>query len=157
MAAGDVGRGYTTIDSGIALIALQGSRTSIADRNVIEAQLSYVGVLREIIELVYNTTPVVIFRGNWIPLDENGNISIKRNQYGFWLANFNRRQRTNVQPYAFPSHVKQVFFADDPHDPSWKVVLHKGTRNTRVVGADESAVLGVGVVDEAPQFLHGRD
>jgi hypothetical protein len=54
--------------------------------------------------------------------------------------------------YAFPSHVKQVFSVDDPHDPSWKVVLHKGTRNTRVVGTDESAVLGVGVVDEARSF-----
>jgi len=41
-----------------------GRTTSAADRNVIEAQLSYVGVHREIIELVYNTTPVVIFRGN---------------------------------------------------------------------------------------------
>lgn len=50
-------RGYTTFDSGIALIALQTSTT--ADRIVIEAQLSYMGVLREIIEFVYNTTPVV--------------------------------------------------------------------------------------------------
>ena len=53
-------RGYTTFDSGVALIELQGSQTSTtADRIVIEAQLSYMGVLREIIEFVYNTTPVV--------------------------------------------------------------------------------------------------
>ena len=51
---GDEDTGHTTFDSGIALIAEQGSRTSTADTNVKETMLSYVGVLREIIKMLYD-------------------------------------------------------------------------------------------------------
>lgn len=146
--AGDEDTGYTTFDSGIALIAEQGSRTSTTDTNIQEAVLSYVGVLREIIQVMYDQTPVILFRGSWVPPQENGNASIKRDKYGFWLANFNRRQRASEQPYVFPHQVRQVFFSEDVVDAGWKVVLQKDSRRSRVEQPGDGVVLGAATVNE---------
>jgi hypothetical protein len=145
---GDEDTGHTTFDSGIALIAEQGSRTSTADTNVKEAVLSYVGVLREIIRMLYDHTPVILFRGSWVPPQENGNAAIKRDKYGFWLANFNRRQRATEQPYAFPHQVRQVFFSEDAIDAGWKVVLQKDSRSSRVERPGDGVQLGAAPVNK---------
>lgn len=154
VAAGDVEGDFITFDSGIALIALQGLPTPTTNRNIIKAHLLYVGILREMIKLRYNTTPIVIFKCNWIPPNGTGNISIRRDQYGFWFANFSMRQSPNSQPYTFPTHVKQVLFVDDPCEPRWNVVLHKDSRSTLAMGVDEQAMFGHGELNEDVEALH---
>ena len=143
-AESDTAEGFRTYDCGIALTCTQACRSSRADGNVVEATLSYVGILREILQLMYQQTPVILFRGSWVPPNEHGNATLKRDRYGFWMANFRRRQRANQQPYVFPAQVKQVFFVDDPVEDGWKVVLQSNCRGARVMEAVEGGNLGAG-------------
>lgn len=48
-------------------------------------QLSYVRVLREIIQLKYNTTPIVISRGDWLPLTRIGTFQLNMTNMDFGL------------------------------------------------------------------------
>ena len=146
-AESDSAEGFRTYDCGIALTCTQTCRSSRADVNVVEATLSYVGILREILQLMYQQTPVVLFRGSWVPPNEHGNATLKRDRYGFWMANFRRRQRASQQPYVFPAQVKQVFFVDDPMEDGWKVVLQSNCRSARVMDAVEGGILGAGAVN----------
>ena len=143
-AESDTAEGFMTYDCGIALTCTQTCRSSRADGNVVEASLSYVGILREILQLMYQQTPVILFCGSWVPPNEHGNATLKRDRYGFWMANFRRRQRANQQPYVFPAQVKQVFFVDDPVEDGWKVVLQSNCRSARVMDAVEGGNLGAG-------------
>ena len=90
-AESDTSEGFKTYDSDIDLTCKQACRSSRADGNVVEATFSYVGVLREILQLMYQQTPVILFRGSWVPPIEHGNATMKRDKYGFWMANFQRR------------------------------------------------------------------
>ena len=146
-AESDTAEGFRTYDSGIALTCTQACRSSRADGNVVEATLSYVGILREILQLMYQQTPVVLFRGSWVPPNEHGNATLKRDRYGFWMANFRRRQRSSEQPYVFPAQVKQVFFVDDLVEDGWKVVLQSNCRSARAMDAVEDGNLGVGAAN----------
>ena len=146
-AESDTAEGFKTYDSGIALTCKQTCRSSRADGNVVEATLSYVGVLREILQLMYQQTPVILFRGSWVPPNEHGNATLKRDMYGFWMANFRRRQRASQEPYVFPAQVKQVFFADDPVEDGWKVVLQSNCRSARSMAAAPDGILGADAVN----------
>ena len=146
-AESDTAEGFRTYDCGIALTCTQACRSSRADGNAVEATLSYVGILREILQLMYQQTPVVLFRGSWVPPNEQGNATMKRDRYGFWMANFRRRQRSNQQPYVFPAQVKQVFFVDDPVEDGWKVVLQSNCRSARDMDAVASGDLGAGAAN----------
>ena len=146
-AESDTAEGFRTYDCGIALTCTQACRSSRADGNVVEATLSYVGILREILQLMYQQTPVILFRGSWVPPNEHGNATLKRDRYGFWMANFRRRHRANQQPYVFPAQVKQVFFMDDPVEDGWKVVLQSNCRSARVMDAVDGGNLGAGAAN----------
>ena len=143
----DTAEGFKTYDSGIALTCKQACRSSRADGNVVEATLSYVGVLREIMQLMYQQTPIILFRGSWVPPNEHGNATVKRDRYGFWMANFRRRQRANQEPYVFPAQVKQVFFSDDPVEDGWKVVLQSNCRSARFMDPTSDGILAADAVN----------
>ena len=143
----DTSDGFKTYDSGIALTCLQTCRSSRANGHVVEATLSYVGVLREILQLMYQQTPVILFRGSWVPPNSHGKATMKRDRYGFWMANFQRRQRASQEPYVFPAQVKQVFFADDPVEDGWKVVLQSNCRSARFMDATGEGILGADAVN----------
>ena len=146
-AESDTAEGFKTYDSGIALTCKQACRSSRVDGNVVEATLSYVGILREILQLMYQQTPVILFRGSWVPPNEHGNATMKRDKYGFWMANFQRRQRATQEPYVFPAQVKQVFFADDPVEDGWKVVLQSNCRSARFMDPTSDGTLGAEAVN----------
>lgn len=57
---------------------------------------------------------------------------MKRDQYGFSMANFNRLDgRVHADSFAFPLHVQQVFFSDDPGRQGWKIVCRTDVRGRR--------------------------
>ena len=143
----DTSDGFKTYDSGIALTCVQTCRSSRADGKVVEATLSYVGVLWEILQSMYQQTPVILFRGSWVPPNEHGNATMKRDRYGFWMANFQRRQRASIEPYVFPAQVKQVFFVDDPVEVGWKVVLQSNCKGARFMDPTAEGILGADAVN----------
>jgi hypothetical protein len=69
---GEIGDCHMTYDSGIACIFIQGSHSSVWDRNVITTNLYYVGVLKEILVVSYVTMKHILFRASWIPSNLRG-------------------------------------------------------------------------------------
>jgi hypothetical protein len=51
--------------------------------------------------------------------------TIKKDEYGFTLVNFNSLIPIFDQSFVFPIHVEQVFSPSDPKERGWKIVLRK--------------------------------
>jgi len=104
------------------------SHINVDDNHHPSRQLQYVGVLKEILQLDYRTisTPIVLFQCDWVrnASDSHGNPTYKRNNVGFFMANFRHMLPEDIEPFVFPSQVQQVVYAHDRHTPWWKVVLH---------------------------------
>ena len=58
------------------------------------------------------------------------------------MANFERLQLVNLEPYVFPATVKHVFFSDDPIHRGWKFVLDKEAQGMRCMANEEEPQLG---------------
>jgi hypothetical protein len=60
----------------------------------------------------------------WVKANYKGTREImKQYEYGFTLVNFNEMLPFSEDSFAFPIHVEQRFFFDDPSKLGWKVVL----------------------------------
>jgi hypothetical protein len=58
-----------------------------------------------------------MFFCNWVKKNYTGSsTTIKRDEYGFTLENFNSLISISAQSFAFPIHVEQVFFSINPKD-----------------------------------------
>jgi hypothetical protein len=97
----------------------------------------YVGVLKDIILLNYEpmSQPVVLFKCDWVTprFDRWGNPMYKRDEDGILLANIYKLKVEVIEPFVFPSQVQQVFYANEPNTPWWKVVIHKEARFKHIV------------------------
>jgi hypothetical protein len=67
---------HATYDSGVACIFRQGSHLFVWDRNIIMANLHYVGVLKEIIVVSYIGQRVTLMKCSWIHVHMQGNATI---------------------------------------------------------------------------------
>jgi hypothetical protein len=113
--------------------------------------VEYVGELHEIVELNYRGLCVVVLLCKWVKaIYEGHTATVKKDAWGFTLANFNRPVPFGPESFAFPMHVEQVFFVDAEEDPGWKVVLRKEIRGRRVYG-------NVGASQDAGLFVVGDD
>jgi len=57
----------------------------------------------------------------------------KRDEDGFFLANFHNLKTEIIKPFVFPSQVQQVFYANELNISWWKVVLDKEARFKHIV------------------------
>ena len=76
--------------------------------------------------------------------------TVKKDEWGFRIANFSRTLPFGRDSFAFPSQVEQVFFSDCVEAPGWKVLIQTEPRGRRVVAAGDD-------VDGGLLFRHGRD
>ena len=91
--------------------------------------MEYVGELHEIVELNYRGLSVVVLLCRWVKaIYEGSTATVKKDKWGFTLANFNRPVPFGLESFVFPMHVEQVFFVDTIEDPGWKLVLRKEIR-----------------------------
>ncbi|OMO68751.1 Transposon, En/Spm-like protein [Corchorus capsularis] len=130
-----------TQNSGVVVTSSTISYASARDRNPLEGDVNYYGILNNIIELnYYNKFKVVLFRCDWA--DVTTSKGVKKDQFGFTLVNFSHLIHTGKQlidePYVFSSQVRQVFFSEDPKDPGWFVVLHNTPRDLYDMGEEAS-------------------
>ena len=98
-----------TFDSGVFVMSPQGCRASPQDRNIVDADLPYVGILKKIIQVTYATMTRVVMQCSWIRPNLAGNPSVKQDEHGFWITKYAVRQdplRDN--PYVFPFSITQV-------------------------------------------------
>ena len=71
------------------------------------------------------------------------NATVKKDEWGFTMANFNALVPHGYESFAFPIHCEHVFFSDDEDEPGWRVVLRtevRGCRIDRVVYRDVMTV-----------------
>ena len=141
----------TTFDSGVAAVFRQPCRSGRRDQNSITANLEYVGQILEILELNYRRLRVVLLVCDWVKANYRGqNATIKKDEWGFTMANFEALVPFGYESFAFPIHCHQVFFSDDEDDPAWKVVLRTEVRGRRHDSEEDEE-------DEAGIFSMGRD
>ena len=138
-----------TCDSGVAATFRRPCRASLRDRNPVMAEVEYVGQIHEIVELNYGGLCVIVLLCSWIKANYRGsNATMKKDKWGFNLVNFSRPLPFELESFAFPMHVEQVFFADAREDPSWKVVLRREVQSRRVhenMGAfEEDGIFSIG-------------
>lgn len=76
---------------------------------------------------------------------------MKKDKWGFTLANFNSVLPFGPESFAFPMHIDQVYYVDARDEPGWKVVFwRKEVRGRRVYGS-------VGDSKDGPMFAIGKD
>jgi len=88
--------------------------------------LSYFGVLADIVELLYGTHKVVLFKCEW--WDVHTSRGVKEDKYGFIMINTTRRLSTD-EPYVLASQAEQVYYVNDTQDPKWCVVVKTKPRD----------------------------
>lgn len=104
----EAGRQHVTFDAGVAAIISQTCRSFRADRHPIEAQLQYVGIVKDILRVDYVHLKFNVLRCFWIKLDLAVEPTIRQDQDGFWLVKHRARQSPEIEPYLMPSHARQV-------------------------------------------------
>lgn len=140
-----------TRDSGIAATFERECRFGLRDPNPVVAAVEYVGHLDEIIELDYGIVKQVVLIGTWVRANYRGpSATVKKDEWGFTIANFSRTIPFGRDSFAFPSQVQQVFYADCLGDPGWKIVIRTEPRGKRVVATDDDFTGG-------QLFATGRD
>ena len=78
------------------------------------------------------------------------NATVKKDEWGFTMANFNIMVPFGYESFAFPIHCDQVFFSDVEDEAGWKVVLRTEVRGRRVDNDIEQD-------DVIPMFAMGLD
>ena len=103
-------KNLSTRDSGIAVTFSRPWRSSTRDRNLVEANVEYIGELEEIVELDYCQMRVVVFVCRWVKANYRGvNATVRRDRWGFRLANFQSCEHFGKESLVFPKHCEQVF------------------------------------------------
>ncbi|XP_070037416.1 uncharacterized protein [Nicotiana tomentosiformis] len=97
-----------TQNSGVMVKAATQSYASARDRNPILAEVTFYGILTDIIELYYTANlKFILFRCEWV---DNNKGLIVEDDYGFTLVNFShllyKRQHPSNEPFIFASQAQ---------------------------------------------------
>jgi hypothetical protein len=140
-----------TCDSGVAAFFRRPCRSGRRDANVVDANLEYIGQILEIVELNYGRHCTVLLVCDWVKANYRGrNATVRKDEWGFTLANFNTMVPFGYESFAFPVHCDQVFFSDVEDEPGWRVVLRTEVRGRRIDNNIEEE-------DVNPMFDMGAD
>ena len=116
-----------TQNSGVSLVAKSVQVSSSKDRNPVECDMTFYGVINEIWELDYITTRLPVFFCDWVKSDTG----VIYKDFGFTLVNLNRIGHKSDR-FILASQAKQVFYVNDPSDSQWSVVLQTQTRDWKI-------------------------
>lgn len=131
-----------TQNSGVMVVAKTQSYASTRDTRPILGNVTYYGVLSDIIELnYYNKFKIVLFRCNWV--DVNHATGMKKDKLGFTLVNLSRSIHTggrlSDEPFVFASQVQQVMYVQDRAEPEWYIPRPIRPRDNFDMGDDDDA------------------
>ena len=141
-----------TRDSGVAATFKQVCRNGRRDNHQVNADVEYAGHIEKILELNYRRHCLVVLVCDFVKANYSGvNATIKRDKWGFTLANYKRRYGCVSQDsFAFPRHCEQVFFSTARESPGWRAVLRKKVRGRRILPTNDDD-------EEAKLFQTGED
>ena len=102
------GASFVSFDGGVAAIITQTCVSSRADQNPVDAELLYVGIIKDILEVDYGHIKRNVLKCSWIKPHLRGEPTIRRDADGFWSVKYASRQAAGVEPYLQPLHARQV-------------------------------------------------
>ncbi|KAG8374944.1 hypothetical protein BUALT_Bualt10G0048200 [Buddleja alternifolia] len=115
-----------TQNSGLIVTAQTSSFSSRNDNNPIVGDITYYGVLQDIIELDYfQGGKIVMFECDWVSPGR----AQKQDDNGFTLVNFSRSRQHN-EPFILASQAQQVFYVEDSLEKGWHVVVRAKARDS---------------------------
>ncbi|KAL6588203.1 hypothetical protein OROMI_001181 [Orobanche minor] len=121
-----------TQNSGVEVSAATISFASKKDKRPISSELTYYGIVKDIIELYYSQDKrVVLFEYDWVTKGRR----LKQDTHGFTLANFANIKRHD-EPFVLASQVQHVSYVHDPSDKYWHVVIITKARHNVEDGSD---------------------
>ncbi|XP_056695386.1 uncharacterized protein [Spinacia oleracea] len=132
-------RNKKTQNSGVMVVEKTQSYASSRDTRPIMGDVTYYGVLTDIIELnYYNTFNIVLFRCNWV--DVNHASGMKKDKLNFTLVNLSSSidsgERLSDEPFVFASQVQQVIYVQDRTQSDWFIPEPIRPRDTFDMGDD---------------------
>lgn len=105
-------------NSGVSLVAKTMQISSAKDKNPKDEDMTFYGMIQEIWEVNYNDFTHTLFKCDWV----KSTTGIKVDEFGFILVKLGSIGHQN-DTFVVASHVKKVFYIEDPKDPRWSVVL----------------------------------
>ncbi|XP_048494595.1 uncharacterized protein LOC125494815 [Beta vulgaris subsp. vulgaris] len=106
-----------TQNSGVTLIATTSSFASSRDRNLMDGDVTYYGVIQEIIELdFWSQFSVVLFKCQWFLTNVD--------EFGLTFVNF-KKKCSQSDPFVLASQVHQVFYVQDPQEHDIHYVMQR--------------------------------
>ncbi|XP_021745300.1 uncharacterized protein LOC110711232 isoform X2 [Chenopodium quinoa] len=137
----DYERNKKTQNSGVMVVAKTQSYASTRDTRPTVGEVTYYGVLDDIIELnYYNKFKIVLFKCDWA--DINHASGIKIDKLKFTLVNLSRSMysgnRLTDEPFVFSSQVHQVIYVQDRTARDWYIPIPIKPRDTFDMGDEDS-------------------
>jgi len=107
-------RSTSTCDSGVAVVFCQPCHFGRQDQNIVNEEFECIGQIQEIVELNYGKHCIVLLICDWIKANFRGrNATMKKDEWGFIMANFRLLVPFGYESFVFPIHCQQVSFSDD--------------------------------------------
>ena len=108
----------TMQNSGVSVEGEATHFSSVSDNNPISVSMPYYGVIEDIWELDYGQFRVPVFRCRWV----NANTRVHKDKMGFTLIDL-KKGGYNDDPFIMAMQARQVFYVEDPSDPTWSVAI----------------------------------
>ncbi|XP_004301475.1 PREDICTED: uncharacterized protein LOC101301980 [Fragaria vesca subsp. vesca] len=119
-------------NSGVTLLANAMQVASARDQNPSDGVMDFYGVIKSIWEVDYYKFRVPVFYCDWVESTRG----IKVDELGFTLVKLNRLGHLN-DPFVLATHVKQIFYIEDPLDAEWSVVVRCPNKDYRGIDDDD--------------------
>lgn len=111
----------TTQNSGVTLTALTSKFACSSDQNPVDEDVTYYGIIEDIIELdFWSQFSVVLFRCDWFLHDVD--------DFGLTRVSFKKRCYKD-DPFVLASQVHQVFYVQDPEESDIHYVMKRVPRD----------------------------
>ncbi|KAL6183371.1 hypothetical protein ACLB2K_044782 [Fragaria x ananassa] len=120
-------------NSGVFLVADAMQVASARDKRPRTNDMEFYGRIQQIWEVDYYKFRVPIFLCDWVESSRG----VKVDELGFALVKLDRIGHLN-DPFVLATHVKQIFYIEDPLDAEWSVVVRCPDKDFKGGGDDDN-------------------
>ena len=119
-------------NSGVFLVADEMQVASAKDKRPTTVDMDFYGRIQQIWEVDYYKFRVPILLCDWVESSRG----VKVDELGFTLVKLDRIGHLN-DPFVLATHVKQIFYIEDPLDAEWSVVVRCPDKDLKGGGDDD--------------------
>jgi len=142
-------------NNGILYKALTHFRASAKDKNLIEAEMTYYGIIKQIVLLHYISFSIPVFYCDWVKVEDKNACMVDPDTHMVKvdLAKLKSKDNVNDEPFVCAcQNLKQVFYAKSPNNYPWSVVLHSPQRLTTSADDIEAPIEIQSILDDNPEL-----